>query len=146
MSKARITNSDILNAIEPLQVSLAAAAGAVAKVDKAVGELTVQIRGNGGKGVLQRLDGHDQVLGDVQKWQQGRPIVCPATAKEVTRKIMLIVAMIAGGLTVISVGASLFIKPLGVRQLEAEVQKVEPVLNQLERLNKLLGSLEKIAP
>lgn len=48
-----------------------------------VGELTIHIKGNGGKGLQQRMDDTERWIGD---WEKGRPRVCPLNTEELQKR------------------------------------------------------------
>jgi len=106
----------------------------------------VQVKGNGGKGVLQRLNEVEKDVEDGKRWQTARPVVCPATSKEVTKRVMAIVVAVAGGLTVLSMVVNLFLKPFGYRNLEQELKRATPALEQIEKFQKMLENVEKVTP
>ena len=119
----RVTNSDIMAAVLASQAEVGALRGDVGGVDKRLGELTVQIKGNGGKGVLQRQDDSEAAIKDINAWRGKRPYTCPATAKEVTRRTATIVGLVVGGLPALSLAGNLLLRPIISREMVETVQR-----------------------
>ena len=101
-----------------------------------VGKMEVHIEGNGGRGLLQRQNETEVRQEAVEKWMGQRPVVCPATAKEVMKTVARTVAIATAVLSLI-LGLSL----LGNRKL------VDPRLEKLqEQVLAVKEAVEKLDP
>jgi hypothetical protein len=99
-----------------------------------VGKLQVHIEGNGGRGLLQRQDEIGQRQDVVEKWMGKRPIVCPATAKEVMKGIGKAVS-IATAILGLIVGLSfLWNRKMGDSRLEKLQEQMKTLQESLEKL------------
>jgi hypothetical protein len=99
-----------------------------------VGKLEVQIEGNGGKGVLKRQDEIETRQDVVEKWIGKRPVVCPATAKEVMKSIAKAVSIATAVLGLIVGLAFLMNLKLGGSNLEKLQEQMQSLQDAVEKL------------
>jgi hypothetical protein len=111
----KITNTKIYSILLELQTKIQ--------------QVSMHIKGNGGKGILQRLDG-------VETWLEGRPESCPATSDAVFKRIKKFTSIVSAVL-----GAVLVILVLGSRVLGDS--KIEDLTKQVTALSE---AVKAIAP
>lgn len=90
-----------------------------------VGKMQVHIEGNGGKGLLQRQNETDVRLDEVKEWQDKRPKVCPATAKEITKSLSRGIALASAIIALIAGIMILTSRRLGDSKTEALQQQMK---------------------
>lgn len=100
-----------------------------------VGKLEVHIEGNGGKGLLQRQEEMEGRQDAAEKWMGKRPIVCPATAKEVMKSIGRAVAIATAVLSLIMGFSLLANRRLIDPRLEKLQEQVLAVKDAVDKLN-----------
>ena len=71
-----------------------------------VQDLVLHIKGNGGKGLHQRMD-------DVEKWQDEHPAVCPVDSEGLHRKRMWEIALIGLVVSIVAVVAGFVSRLVG---------------------------------
>lgn len=100
-----------------------------------VGKLQVHIEGNGGKGLLQRQNETDVCLEEVKEWQNKRPKVCPATAKEIIKSLSRGIALATGILAIVAGIMILTSRRIGDSKTEALQQQMKTLQEAIQSLN-----------
>jgi len=78
----------------------------VKEIDGKVDGLNIHIKGNGGKGLHQRVD-------DLEKWKGGRPAMCPVDSEGMHRKRMWEIALIGLVVSIVAVVAGFVSRLVG---------------------------------
>jgi len=109
----RVTNQKLFEVLSDVRV--------------AVKGLKVHIEGNGGKGLLKRQE-------ETDAWIGKRPVVCPATSKEMIKNVVRAVSIATGviGLIVaLSMLGNTVLRNDHLEEVKKELQAVQEALNKL---------------
>jgi hypothetical protein len=99
-----------------------------------VSKLEIHVEGNGGKGLLQRQDAGEERLDILEEWKGKRPIICPATAKEITKGLARMVTFASGILAIIIALSVLGSRWLGYTKAEKLQEQMKTLQESLEKL------------
>ncbi len=113
---AKVTNQDLMEVLSNVRVD--------------VGVLKVHVVGNGGRGLLKRQD-------ETEDWIGKHPSVCPATSKEISRRIVRALSIatgIIGLLVALSLFGERFLQRGQSEELKALKTEVQAVQDAVEKI------------